>query len=73
MSEDVAVTIFRDSAQFRDDDSFFMKPDEMNSTSNTREYLKYHCFTRKSNYTAMNFEVKPHNPGIHFNVSTNFN
>lgn len=73
MSEDVAVTIFRDPQQFGEDASFFLKPHEMNSTSNTREYLKYHCFTRRSNYTAMNFEVKPHNLGIHFNVSLNFN
>ena len=73
MSEDIAVTISRDPEQFGEDHSFFMKPDEMNSKSNTGEYLKYHCFTRRSNYTAMNFEVKPHNLGIHFNVSAKFN
>ena len=73
MSEDIAVTISRDPEQFGEDHSFFMKPDEMNSTSNTREYLKFHCFARRSNYTAMNFEVKPHNLGIYFNVITNFN
>ena len=69
MSEDVAVTISRDPAFFKESSSFFLKPDEMNLTSNMREYLKFHCFTRRSNYTAMNFEMKPHNPGIHFNVS----
>jgi hypothetical protein len=58
MSEDVAVTIFRDPAQFGEDASFFLKPDEMNSTSNAKEYFKFHCFTRRSNFTAMNFEVR---------------
>jgi hypothetical protein len=70
MSEDVAVTIYRDPTQFGEDHSFFMKPDKMNTTSNTKDYLKFHCFTRKSNYTAMNFEIKPHNLGIQFHVST---
>ena len=69
MSEDVAITISRDPSAFGKDNSFFLKPDEMNLTSSTRDYLKFHCFTRRSNYTAMNFEIKPHNPGIHLNVS----
>jgi hypothetical protein len=73
MSEDVAVTIHRDPEQFGEDASFFLKPHERNSTSNTREYLKHHCCTRRNKYTAMNFEVKPHNLGIHFNVSTDVN
>ena len=71
MTEDIAVTVYRDPTQFGDDTSFFLKPEKMNSTSNTRDYVKFHCFTRSSNYTAMNFEMKPHNIGIHFNVRTN--
>ena len=69
MSEDVAITINRDPSAFEEDSSFFLKPDKMNSTSFTRDYLKFHCFTRISNYTAMNFEIKPHNHGINYNVS----
>ena len=69
MSEDVAITINRDPSAFEEDSSFFLKPDKMNSTSFTRDYLKFHCFTRTSNYTAMNFEIKPHNHGINYNVS----
>ena len=69
MSEEIAITIDRDPGAFGEDTSFFLKPDEMNSTIYTRDYLKFHCFTRTSNYTAMNFELKPHNPGINYNVS----
>ncbi|XP_028408505.1 sperm receptor for egg jelly-like [Dendronephthya gigantea] len=68
MSEDVSVTILRDLSLFPEDSSFFMKPRAMNLTENWKEYLKFHCFTRKSNYTAMNFEIKPHHLGVHLNV-----
>ena len=72
MSENIALTIKRDPEKFGEDSSFFLKPNGMNTTSNTKEYLKYHCFIRKSNYTAMNFEMKPHHLGIHYNVRKNF-
>ena len=70
LTEDIAVTISRDPSQFRDvNNSFYLKPHGMNSSSKTRDYSKFHCFTRRSNYTAMNFEIKPEELGIHLNVS----
>ena len=70
LTEDIAVTIPRDPTQFVDgNNSFYLKPHEMNSTSRTKDYMKFHCFTRRSNYTAMNFEIKPEDLGIHLNVS----
>ena len=73
MSEDISVTIYRDPTLFKvGNNSFFLKPHKMNSTSSTKEYLKFHCFTRRSNYTAINFELKPENPGIHFNVRNTY-
>jgi hypothetical protein len=70
LTEDIAITIPRDPFQFVDtNNSFYLKPHEMNSTSKTKEYVKFHCFTRRSNHTAMNFEMKPEDIGIHLNVS----
>ena len=70
LTEDIVVTISRDPSEFKDvNGSFYMKPHEMNSTTNTKDYMKFHCFTRRSNYTAMNFEMKPEDIGLHLNVS----
>ena len=67
-SEDVSLKIPRDPTQFPPAYSFYLKPNEKNSTSKTKTYLKYHCFTRTSNYTSMNFEMYPEEPGIRFKV-----
>ena len=70
LTEDIAVTISRDPSRFHDvSGSFYMKPHKMNSTTNSKDYTKFHCFTRRSNYTAMNFEMKPEDIGLHLNVS----
>ncbi|XP_028413717.1 uncharacterized protein LOC114536572 [Dendronephthya gigantea] len=69
LTEDITVTITRDPSLIMDaNNSFYLKPLEMNETSKTRDYLKFHCFTRRSNYTAMNFEMKPEDVGITYNV-----
>ena len=70
LTEDILVTISRDPSQFNGvGTSFYMKPDEMNSTTNKKDYIKFHCFTRRSNYTGMNFEIEPEDVGLHLNVS----
>lgn len=68
LSKDIAITVARDSSQFPEPDAFFLKPSEINTTANTKEYLKFHCYTRASNWTSMNFELHPEQPGVHFNV-----
>ena len=67
-SEEAVINIARDSSQFPAIDSFYLKPSEENSTASTKEYLKYHCMTRSSNYTSINFEVQPEEVGIKFAV-----
>ena len=70
LTEDIVIAVSRDSSQFKEfGRSFYMKPHEMNSTTNSKDYMKFHCFTRRSNYTAMNFEIEPENIGLHLNVS----
>ena len=70
LSEDIKSTISRDPLLFLgNSSSFYLKPHEMNSTNQTRAYSKFHCFTRRSNYTSMNFEIKPEDLGIKLNVS----
>lgn len=68
-SEEASMTVARDSSQFPEAHSFYMKPSETNTTANTKEYLKYHCFNRSSNYTSMNFEIHPEDIGIDLKVS----
>ncbi|XP_028399329.1 LOW QUALITY PROTEIN: polycystic kidney disease protein 1-like 2 [Dendronephthya gigantea] len=69
LTEDITLTITRDPSLIKDaNNSFYLKPLELNETSKTRDYLKFHCFTRRSNYTAMNFEMKPEDVGISYNV-----
>ena len=67
-SEDATIKIARDLSQFPPPNSFYLKPNEKNLSSNNKDYLKYHCFHRTSNYTSMNFELHPEEPGIHFKV-----
>ena len=70
LTEDIVVTVSRDPSQLNEaSSSFYMKPDEMNSTTNKKDYMKFHCFTRRSNYTGMNFEIEPEDVGLHLNVS----
>ncbi len=66
-SNDASITVARDSSQFPEADPFYLKPGETNT--NTKEYLKYHCFNRSSNYTSMNFEIHPEDIGIHLKVN----
>jgi hypothetical protein len=67
-SEDALIKIARDPSQFPPTDPFYLKPNEKNFTSNTKDYFKYHCFTRSGEYTSMNFELHPEDPGIRFKV-----
>ena len=67
-TEDFGITIPRDTTQFPEPDSFFLKPSHENTTAKTKEYLKYHRFERKSNYTSINFEMQPEDRGIQFMV-----
>ena len=68
LSEEVAITVARDSSQFPEPDAFFLKPSETNKTANTTEYLKFHCFNRSSYWTSMNFELHPEELGVHMKV-----
>ena len=67
-TEEASIIVGRDTSQFPDDKEFYMKPSQTNTTANTKEYLKYHCFNRSSNYTSMNFELHPEDIGIHLKV-----
>lgn len=67
-SEEAKIKIVRDPSQFPPSNSFYLKPNQKNLTSNTQDYLKCHCFTRRSNYTSMNFEMYPEEPGIRFKI-----
>ena len=71
-SSEASITVGRDLNQFPEADSFYLKPSETNATANTKEYLKYHCFNRSTNYTSMNFEIHPEDTGIHFKVNQCF-
>ena len=68
VSEDFAITIPRDPVLFPQPDAFFLKPSRENTTAKTKEYLKYHRFERKSDFTSINFDLKPVDPRIHFFV-----
>ncbi len=68
LTEDFSITIPRDTTQFPEPDSFFLKPSHENTTAKTKEYLKYHRFERKSDFTSINFEMRPADPGIQFHV-----
>lgn len=68
LTEDFSITIVRDATQFPEPEAFFLKPGSENTTTKTKEYLKYHRFERKSNFTSINFEMRPEDPGIHFVV-----
>ena len=68
LTEDFSITIPRDTTQFPEPDSFFLKPSHENTTAKTKEYLKYHRFERKNNFTSINFETRPADPGIQFHV-----
>ena len=68
LSDEIAITVARDSSQFPEPDAFYLKPSETNETAKTKEYLKFHCFTRSSNWTSMNFQLHPEELGIHFKV-----
>ncbi|XP_028416899.1 polycystic kidney disease protein 1-like 2 [Dendronephthya gigantea] len=67
-SEEAGITVARNASQFPKPNGFYMKPSQTNSTASTKEYLKYHCFNRSSNYTSMNFEIHPDEIGIHLKV-----
>ena len=68
VSEDFSITIPRDATLFPEPDSFFLKPSHENTTAKTKEYLKYHRFERKNDFTSINFEMRPEEPGIQFRV-----
>ena len=68
LTEDFSITIPRDITQFLEPDSFFLKPSQENTEEKTKEYLKYHRFERKSEFTSINFEMEPVDPGIQFQV-----
>lgn len=67
-SEEFDITIPRDTTQFPEPNSFYLKPSHENTTAKTKEYLKYHRFERKSNFTSINFEMRPVDVGIQFRV-----
>ena len=71
-SDEASVIVARDVSQFREADAFYLKPSATNTTANTKEYLKYHCFNRSTNYTSMNFEIHPEDIGIHLKVMLSF-
>ena len=68
ISNEVVLTVARDPSKFPKSKSFFLKPSETNTTKKTREYLRYHCYTRTSNHTSVNFEMNPNDYGIDFKV-----
>ena len=59
LTEDIGITISRDPSQFPKIESFYMKPDKPDPNFDGKSYLKYHCFNRTTQWTAMNFEVYP--------------
>ena len=63
-SNEAFISVARDSSQFPAVDSFYLKPSLENETANTKEFLKYHCLSRSSNYTSINFELQPEDVGI---------
>ena len=67
-SEEFEITIPRDATLFPEPDSFYLKPSYENTTAKTKEYLKYHRFERKSNFTSINFKMRPVDVGIQFRV-----
>ena len=67
-SEEFEITIPRDATLFPESDSFYLKPSRDNTTAKTKEYLRYHRFERKSNFTSINFEMRPFDVGKEFRV-----
>ena len=67
-SEEFDITIPRDTTQFPEPHSFYLKPSQENITAKTKEYLRYHWFERKSNFTSINFDMRPVDFGKQFHV-----
>ena len=63
-SDEMFISIARDSSQFPPVESFYLKPNVDNDTAKTKEFLKYHCLSRSNNYTSINFELQPADIGI---------
>ena len=68
LTEDFSITIPRDTTQFSEPEPFFLKPSHEKPEEKTKVYLKYHRFERKSDFTSINFEMQPDDPGIQFQV-----
>ncbi len=67
-SDEAFISVARDSSQFPAEESFYLKPSLENDTADTKEFLKYHCFSRSNNYTSINFELQPEDVGINMIV-----
>ena len=67
-SDEAFISVARDSSQFPAEESFYLKPSLENDTADTKEFLKYHCFSRSNNNTSINFELQPEDVGINMIV-----
>jgi hypothetical protein len=68
LTEEIGITISRDPSQFPKIASFYMKPDKPDLNFDGKKYLKYHCFNRTTNWTAMNFEIYPEDVSLNLTV-----